>query len=80
LSCGIGDLRLTCASTHSRNYSFGQQLAKNPSLADRLSSGDAVLDTTTEGYSTAQALKKSALALPANTPILDQILVLLNIK
>ena len=80
LSCGIADLRLTCASTHSRNYAFGQQLANTPNLTKRLSSGDATLDITTEGYSAAQALQHSDLILPVDTPILTQILDLLNVK
>lgn len=80
LSCGINDLRLTCASTHSRNYSFGQQLAQSLELTSNLATGSATLDITTEGYSAALALSRSGLKLPGNTPLLDHVLKLLTPK
>lgn len=78
LSCGIGDLRLTCASTASRNYSFGEQLSKDPTLIKKLAKGTVTLDITTEGYSTAKALATSDLILPSDTPILSEVLNLLG--
>lgn len=78
LACGVGDLRLTCSSTDSRNYTFGQQLAQDPDLIRGLSAGSTSLDITTEGYSAVQSLTSSDLKLPDHTPILDEILNILK--
>ena len=49
LACGIGDLTLTCSSTQSRNYQFGQGLAnKTP---------DDALPATIEGLSALELIK-----------------------
>lgn len=60
LSCGIGDLILTCGSTKSRNYSFGLKLSQDP---------HAQPDQTTEGLEALYALP-DRIVLP---PILQSI-------
>lgn len=64
LSCGLGDLKLTC-NTPSRNYQFGRNLAKNDSFLS---------DNTVEGLSTAQAIYDGKLALPEDAVILESII------
>ena len=63
LSCGIGDLKLTC-DTPSRNYQFGQDLANNKKTSTH---------ETVEGLSTARSIHDGKLALPEDADILKNI-------
>lgn len=60
---GLGDLVLTCGSTQSRNFRFGQALATGESLPQ---------GTTVEGLHTARQLASS----PEDTPIADTVAAL----
>jgi len=57
LSCGIGDLTLTCTDPRSRNFQFGLNFINDPTP-----------DTTVEGFSTLTTLPN-----PENYPILHAI-------
>jgi glycerol-3-phosphate dehydrogenase (NAD(P)+) len=50
LACGLGDLILTCGDPQSRNYQFGQNLAKTPTHEP---------SQTTEGLTTLKNLPKT---------------------
>lgn len=63
LSCGIGDLKLTCDAP-SRNYQYGKSLAE-----DKIPSSK----NTIEGLSTARAIFNGELALPEDAVILKSI-------
>ena len=63
LSCGIGDLKLTC-DTPSRDYQFGLNLANDRKFSPH---------ETVEGASTAQAIYDGELALPEDADILKGI-------
>jgi glycerol-3-phosphate dehydrogenase (NAD(P)+) len=54
LSCGIGDIFLTCSSTNSRNYRFGIALAQEQKLEN----------TTVEGLRSVEFIKHLPLILP----------------
>ncbi|MBY4893999.1 NAD(P)-dependent glycerol-3-phosphate dehydrogenase [Rhodobacteraceae bacterium N5(2021)] len=60
---GLGDLVLTCGSTQSRNFRFGQALATGETLPE---------GTTVEGLHTARQLAAS----PEDTPIADTVAAL----
>ena len=64
LSCGIGDLKLTC-DTPSRNFQFGQDFAK---------SGSNIPHETVEGLSALKAIHNGGLALPEDAVILKSII------
>lgn len=57
---GFGDLVLTCTSTQSRNFRFGQTLA---------TTGDFDATTTVEGAATAKSVTKLAKSLELDLPI-----------
>lgn len=64
--CGIGDLMLTCASTQSRNYTLGADLAAGRTMEEILKArGGAV----TEGIHTAEALMVMAKNHAVDMPI-----------
>ena len=78
LSCGLRDLVITCASSASRNYDFGTKLKKDPELGTKYLSGATRLQTT-EGVTTiAQISRTPTFKKPANTPILNRIIALVN--
>jgi len=60
---GLGDLVLTCTSAQSRNFRFGQALARGDTLPE---------GTTVEGLHTARQLARSG----ADTPIADTVAAL----
>lgn len=63
--CGIGDIFLTCSDFKSRNYSFGNQVA-------RLGIKDALKDNikTVEGYKTTQTIYQVIKQHNLNCPVL----------
>ncbi len=63
LSCGRGDLELTCGLP-SRNYEFGLRLRNDE---------EPMPDKTVEGLSAAKAIKAGAINLPDNAEILQMI-------
>lgn len=69
LSCGLADLIMTCASTDSRNYTFGRQLREGISGTPGM---------TAEGYSAAKALPNSGLKVPEHVLILRGICQLIS--
>ena len=62
---GLGDLVLTCSSTQSRNFGFGQALGKGASVAE---AGKGKL---AEGVFTALALIEMARARGVDMPIAE---------
>ena len=64
LSCGRGDLFITCSSTESRNYQYGAALLAGQNPAE---------NATVEGVSAINELEKSDLKLPP-LKILDDII------
>lgn len=62
---GLGDLILTCGSEQSRNFRFGQALARGETLP---------VGTTVEGLHTARQLSEST----ADTPIADTVAALVD--
>lgn len=78
LSCGINDLVITCGSPTSRNYDFGAKLKKDPELGKKIINGTVHMNTT-EGVTTiSQIPATTSFVKPANTPILDRIIALVN--
>lgn len=73
LACGFNDLVMSCASPASRNYRLGEELHKNPALAQGLSTGASKLDMTTEGYTALKALPTSGLQIPSEVTLLNEI-------
>lgn len=66
LSCGIGDLKLTCSSD-SRNYEFGMKVREDE---------DYRPDKTTEGITTLSAIRDHQIKLPASgTKILNELII-----
>lgn len=66
---GIGDLIVTCTSTHSRNHNCGYLLGKGKSLDEAKSEIRQVI----EGVNTAQAAMALANKYHVNMPIVEQI-------
>lgn len=64
LSCGKGDLKITCFYP-SRNYEFGQMLRKDPGY---------VAEKTVEGVSALKKIKRGDIVLPDNVPLLKDLL------
>ncbi len=65
-ACGLADLTMTCASSASRNYAFGQALSKDP---------NAKPHRTTEGVNAIFSLPSvPTFIIPDNTPILNSII------
>lgn len=64
LSCGIGDLRLTC-DYPSRNYEFGQMLIGNP---------DYQPEKTVEGVTALKKVKDGLFKVPASAGILKELI------
>ncbi|MBE6880164.1 MAG: NAD(P)-dependent glycerol-3-phosphate dehydrogenase [Ruminococcaceae bacterium] len=67
---GIGDLIVTCTSTHSRNHRAGLLIGEG------MSAEDAVARVgTVEGYNVAKIAQKIAKRLGVSVPIIDQLCV-----
>ncbi|MBR3169144.1 hypothetical protein IKF23_01745 [Candidatus Saccharibacteria bacterium] len=64
LSCGIGDLRLTC-NLPSRNYEFGQIIKKRPK---------AVPEKTVEGLTTLAKIKRGEIRVPDEAVHLKEVM------
>ncbi|MFT4967650.1 MAG: glycerol-3-phosphate dehydrogenase (NAD(P)+) [Candidatus Deianiraeaceae bacterium] len=64
LSCGIGDIFLTCSSVNSRNYRFGVNIAK----------GNNITKDTIEGVRSLALIDN----IPVNTPYLQKVNLLLK--
>ena len=78
LSCGLRDLVITCASPTSRNYDFGVKLKNDPELGVKFQKGQVKMGTI-EGVGAIAAIPKTpSFIKPANTPILDRIIALVN--
>lgn len=71
---GIGDLMVTCFSKHSRNRSVGERLGRGESLAQITSSMRMVAEGIPATYGASDCAKK----LGVETPIIDQIRLLLD--
>ena len=71
---GIGDLMVTCFSKHSRNRSVGERLAKGETLG----SISASMRMVAEGVPTTYSAFECARRLNVDTPIIDQIKLLLD--
>ncbi len=67
---GIGDLIVTCTSTHSRNHRAGLLIGEG------MSAEDAVARVgTVEGYNVAKIAQKIARRLGVSVPIIDQLCI-----
>ena len=78
LSCGLRDLVITCASSTSRNYDFGQKLKADPNLGVKILSGQAKIPTT-EGLSAIAKIPQTKdFVVPENAPILKRIIALVH--
>ena len=80
LSCGLRDLVITCASEASRNYDFGKKLKTDPDLGKKLLAGQVKAPTTEGVIAISQIPHTPSFVKPANTPILDRIVDLVNNK
>ncbi len=65
---GVGDLLLTCTSTKSRNYSFGQLIGQN---ATKEEIETYLNNTTVEGYYTIKSIKKLIRKKKISLPIVN---------
>jgi glycerol-3-phosphate dehydrogenase (NAD(P)+) len=66
---GLGDLCLTCSSTLSRNYRFGQLLAQGTSPQDSFNQIKMVVEGAYTAVSALQLSKKSQIAMPITETI-----------
>ncbi|MEI6713597.1 MAG: NAD(P)H-dependent glycerol-3-phosphate dehydrogenase [Verrucomicrobiota bacterium] len=71
---GIGDLMVTCFSQHSRNRAVGERLGRGETLASIISSMQMVAEGVPTTYSAYDCAKK----LGIDTPIIDQIRLVLD--
>ena len=78
LSCGFRDLVITCASSASRNYDFGQKLKSDPSLGQKIMSGQTKIPTTEGLTAVSQIPRATNFNIPENAPILSRIIALVN--
>jgi len=65
---GVGDLIVTCYSSHSRNNRVGNRLGKGESLADIIASTNMVA----EGVPNTASIHAAARKAGVNTPLIDQ--------
>jgi len=70
---GIGDLMVTCFSTHSRNRGLGERLGRGESLAE-ITTG---MTGVAEGVPTARSAFECARRAAVSTPIIDQVYAML---
>ncbi|MEN0040717.1 MAG: NAD(P)H-dependent glycerol-3-phosphate dehydrogenase [Pseudomonadota bacterium] len=66
---GLGDLVLTCGSSQSRNFAYGEALAKGEDLSDR---------PLAEGVHTVRQARQIAREASVDTPIIDMVCAILN--
>ena len=71
---GVGDLMVTCFSKHSRNRAVGERLARGESLG----AISASMRMVAEGVPTTYSAFECARRLKIETPIIDQIKLLLD--
>ena len=67
---GVGDLLLTCTSTKSRNYTFGQMIGKGITKEEK---EKHLNNTTIEGYHTLKSIYKLIKKKKIKMPIIDLI-------
>lgn len=66
---GVGDLIVTCTSSHSRNHAVGERLGKGEPIADILAS----MKMVAEGVWNAKAVRDTARAHGVEVPIAEQV-------
>lgn len=66
---GMGDLVVTCYSSHSRNQRVGQSLARGISLQETLDS----LKMVAEGVPNTRSIYEMAREVGARTPLIDAV-------
>jgi glycerol-3-phosphate dehydrogenase (NAD(P)+) len=71
---GLGDLTLSCTSTHSRNYQFGMALGRGESVAEIRGHGARLA----EGVATAPVAQQLARELGIDAPLIDAVNLLLE--
>ena len=71
---GVGDLMVTCFSTHSRNRAVGERLGKGERLADIVASMQMVAEGVPTTYSAFECARKFGV----ETPIIDQVKAILD--
>lgn len=64
LSCGVGDLRLTCGLP-SRNYEFGQKLRRDAKVTP---------EKTVEGLAALKRIRRGEIKLPEGLPLMEFLL------
>lgn len=71
---GLGDLTVTCFSPLSRNRTFGEKLGKGGQLTEVLAGSRSVV----EGVPTARSAHQLANRLKVETPIVDEVFLMLH--
>lgn len=71
---GLGDLMVTCFSRHSRNRAVGERLGRGEALGSIIAS----MNMVAEGVPTTYSASECARRLGVETPIIDQIRILLD--
>ena len=71
---GLGDLTVTCFSSLSRNYQFGQRIGRGEKLEAILADSVSVV----EGYPTARSAWNLARSRNVTTPIIDEVYAMLH--
>ncbi|MDP1730383.1 MAG: NAD(P)H-dependent glycerol-3-phosphate dehydrogenase [Devosia sp.] len=71
---GLGDLTLSCTSTHSRNYQFGMALGRGERVAEIKAHGARLA----EGVATAPVAQQLARNLRIDAPLIDAVNLLLE--
>ena len=71
---GLGDLTLSCTSTHSRNYQFGMALGRGENVAEIKAHGARLA----EGVATAPVAQQLAGSLRIDAPLIDAVNLLLD--
>lgn len=66
---GVGDLIVTCTSSHSRNHAVGERLGKGEKIGDILAS----MTMVAEGVWNAKAVRDTARQLNVEVPISEQV-------
>ena len=61
---GLGDLLLTCASPHSRNYAFGRRIGEGLSVADALAASKGVVEGVYSAKAAVDLAQKHAIEMP----------------
>ena len=71
---GLGDLTVTCFSSLSRNYQFGQRIGRGENLKDILATSISAI----EGFPTSRSAWNLARKLKVDTPIIDEVYAMLH--